>query len=701
MTDTSSKRLLSDGQEVYLCRGDYRIFKATVSSSYGNTVHGVSLDEDHGRFFITRLLQHSSKWDNFDCDIHCVGSAIRWRLSSVKTIKTDKFTDYGTEAQQPKTLEMRKRKRNTQEWKKTVRKEQYNSGYEHEYRTQTGEIKVRPSRRSFEQDCNCRMNCSSKFTEEEKKVVNKIFWDLKDKDLQRAFISKHVKIQEVKNRMRIRHDCKTGKRRHRKPNRIYKLPKRNEDNKLLTVCKIFFTNILNIDVKRVDTALKSKGDGGFITPDKRNNQAPHNTTSEERIAKVVEHIKKFKVVESHYVRKASKFEYLPEELSVAAMHRMYKEWCNEQGYTVESEDFYRNIFKTKFNLKFNKPKKDACDICVSYANTPADLRTKEMEEELQQHIKEKEMARDLKNNLKEQAKLQPSKMVVAAFDMQKTLQSPHGDTSSFYYSRRLKTFNFTITNICTMKPYCFIWNEGDAGKGSCEVATALFQYLNELNLQGVEIVHLFCDRCSGQNCNRMMVIMLSTAINYFNFQQITLNFFVTGHSQNENDTIHSVIETFTKKRHLYSTDDWESAVGMAFVHNRPDVIRMHFSDIIDFKTAGQNPLYKNILTKDTYTQNKTKEKVYWSKPMKMKFNKSEPTKMMFVYHHDEDVYNEIELFKPTRRNNIITDIGQMPKLYTTQPGVGADKIKDLMSLCSRNLIPSAHHSFYKQLVQKK
>ena len=122
MTDTSSKRLLSDGQEVYLCRGDYRIFKATVSSSYGNTVHGVSLDEDHGRFFITRLLQHSSKWDNFDCDIHCVGSAIRWRLSSVKTIKTDKFTDYGTEAQQPKTLEMRKRKRNTQEWKKLSEK---------------------------------------------------------------------------------------------------------------------------------------------------------------------------------------------------------------------------------------------------------------------------------------------------------------------------------------------------------------------------------------------------------------------------------------------------------------------------------------------------------------------------------------------------------------------------------------------------
>ena len=54
---------------------------------------------------------------------------------------------------------MRKRKRNTQEWKKTVRKEQYHSDYEHEYRTQTGEIKVRPSRRSFEQDCNCRMNC--------------------------------------------------------------------------------------------------------------------------------------------------------------------------------------------------------------------------------------------------------------------------------------------------------------------------------------------------------------------------------------------------------------------------------------------------------------------------------------------------------------------------------------------------------------
>ena len=58
---------------------------------------------------------------------------------------------------------------------------------------------------------------------------------------------------------------------------------------------------------------------------------------------------------------------------------------------------------------------------MSFANSSAGLRTKKMEEEQQQHIKEKEIA--------------------------KTLQSPHNDSFSFYYSKKLKTFHFTITNI--------------------------------------------------------------------------------------------------------------------------------------------------------------------------------------------------------------------------------------------------------------
>ena len=67
---------------------------------------------------------------------------------------------------------------------------------------------------------------------------------------------------------------------------------------------------------------------------------------------VIKHIKLFKIVESQYVCKRVKYEYLPEELSVNMMHKMYLEWCNEYGHEVENYNFYARFFREKFNLKF-------------------------------------------------------------------------------------------------------------------------------------------------------------------------------------------------------------------------------------------------------------------------------------------------------------------------------------------------------------
>ena len=43
----------------------------------------------------------------------------------------------------------------------------------------------------------------------------------------------------------------------------------------------------------------------------------------------------------------------------------------------------------------------------------------------------------------------------------------------FYYSRRLKNYNLTVTKIDKMKPFTFLWNENEAMKGSCQIATAV------------------------------------------------------------------------------------------------------------------------------------------------------------------------------------------------------------------------------------
>ena len=143
-------------------------------------------------------------------------------------------------------------------------------------------------------------------------------------------------------------------------------------------------------------------------------------------------------------------------------------------------------------------------------------------------------------------------MLVAAFDLKKSA------------SLRLKLHNFTITNIATMDTSCFLWHEGEADKGSCESAFALQQYLPSFKKQGKNVCHLFVDRCGGQNNNRMVVIALHEAFLKHGFDEITFNFLVIGHSQNENDNAHSVIEAAVWKHTLYTMAQWETAIQFAF-----------------------------------------------------------------------------------------------------------------------------------------
>lgn len=111
-----------------------------------------------------------------------------------------------------------------------------------------------------------------------------------------------------------------------------------------------------------------------------------------------------------------------------------------------------------------------------------------------------------------------------------------------------------------MDTSCYLWNESDANKGSCEVASCLLMYLTAKKQQGQYSTILFSDICGGQNCNRMVVVMLSHALRKLDLEELTLNFFVTGHSQNENDSAHSVIESAVSKMTIFATAQWETDI---------------------------------------------------------------------------------------------------------------------------------------------
>lgn len=153
------------------------------------------------------------------------------------------------------------------------------------------------------------------------------------------------------------------------------------------------------------------------------------------------------------------------------------------------------------------------------------------------------------------------KNIVLVFDLQAVLQSPRGDTSAFYYKSKLNSYNFTVTSLNkkveghAKDAYddvnCFFWNETDAKRGANEIGTCLLQLFEKFSLEttdegGLHLV-LYSDNCCGQNKNKFMVALYLYAVTHLNIQSITHKFLIKGHTQNEGDNIHSLIEKEIKK----------------------------------------------------------------------------------------------------------------------------------------------------------
>ena len=93
-------------------------------------------------------------------------------------------------------------------------------------------------------------------------------------------------------------------------------------------------------------------------------------------------------------------------------------------------------------MQFLQPKKDKCDTCEKFDNTPEECRTELINANQQKHIGDKDFVHNFKHIEITKASNDAS-YCAAAFDMQQVLLSPLGQVSSFY-SRRLTNFNLRI-----------------------------------------------------------------------------------------------------------------------------------------------------------------------------------------------------------------------------------------------------------------
>ena len=177
-----------------------------------------------------------------------------------------------------------------------------------------------------------------------------------------------------------------------------------------------------------------------------------------------------------------------------------------------SEKYYRGVLHTDFpHLSFHKLKKDECSFCFSFKNMKDDEKALH-EFDYNEHHRRKCRVRQLKSDHKKIAQDDPS-VVAATFNLEQVLLCPKLAVSSLFYRRKLATYTLTVYGLDSSDVTCHMWHEGQGGRGSCEIASAMAKFLTSLP-NSVKKEILYSDTCAGQNRNQNFSAMyLSTVQN--------------------------------------------------------------------------------------------------------------------------------------------------------------------------------------------
>ncbi|CAG4918382.1 unnamed protein product [Colias eurytheme] len=192
--------------------------------------------------------------------------------------------------------------------------------------------------------------------------------------------------------------------------------------------------------------------------------------------------------------------------------------------------------------------------------------------------------------------------IICCYDMQAILQTPSGNDSLFFYKRRLNVYNCTVYDVLEKTAHCYLWNESLGGKGCDEVA---------------------------QNKNKYLLSLYHYAIKVLGVKSITHKYLVVGHTQNEGDNVHSVIERektrILKNGSIFVPSQWISLIQCAKKTGTPyGVHELDWTDILNLKELVKQ-FGKN------FTVNNDGDRVVWNDTRKIYMQATSP---YLVFYND-------------------------------------------------------------------
>jgi hypothetical protein len=292
--------------------------------------------------------------------------------------------------------------------------------------------------------------------------------------------------------------------------------------------------------------------------------------------------------------------------------------------------------------------------------------------------------RYLKNIDKKNAIDSDGKTLTAVFDFEKVLTCPHGNISIFYYKRKLSCYNFTIFDMGNKKGVCYMWDETVAKRGANEVSSCLLDFIKANVERGYKDFRFWSDNCAGQNRNRIVYSLYVFAAKKYNIS-ITHRFLEKGHTQNEGDSVHSVIERSSQAKTIYTPDEWRILVRWAKNEGEPYIVRnMTQIDFFDFKSH---------INDKVWLKNCRGAKIAWNNIKEVHANNNDPNKLFYKYNLSHSEY-EILVLRGNTRYSLQIDLKNS---YSQPLKLSVEKYKDLMNMCQSGVIPSEYSSFFISL----
>lgn len=584
----------------------------------------------------------------------------------------------------------RKRKRDPSSWKFNTAKRLRNAGQSYVSAKTNKTI----GGRSMKPPCNekCRLQCSQKICEEERKLFFNKFWSLNSLDIQREFIRNCM--VEVKPRYRY-----SNTENPRKSNYAFYLKHGDKNER---ICKTFFTTTLDISDRMIRTVKEKCDKQNFLGEDKRGKHGNHKRLDATLVNDIQSFIASIPRVESHYIRATSTCEYISPGRTLTEIYQDFVEFQQQNGRLPGKFCNFYDIFKDT-GIKIHQPKKDLCDLCRDYKLTS----NENLKDEYEKHIEEKELSRKEK---KEDRYAIDENNICAVYDLEAILPAPNGRSSSLYYKTKMNCYNFTIaelakknhseeeSNKAYTNVYSYFWDETQGQKGSVEIATCVLKFLELINERATSKcvnVTFYSDNCCGQNKNKYITTLYMYALKKFeNINSITHKYFIKGHTQNENDNAHSLIEKeiqkYLKADMIYTPLQYIPLIKSAKKTGKKFVVTtLTFEDFIDIKglqsqwgTNFSKDINRNILT--------------WNEIKILKFRKEEWFKFYFKTSYKDEDYREVDV--RTRKVLPMLNNIELRKAYNEGFQLSDNKKKDLKTLIMQKVIPPYHSTYYSHLI---